>query len=156
MAGGQVVGGQPLEVAQRGPAQPEELARLSELAGGRGPIAIGYQAKGTEKGTWQCYRSELHTAMAERLEINAYLHGLLVDVGNRNVLTNPQDGDVGSIMGLGFAPQTGGAVSLIDQVGQGVDPPGHLGAEAVERPDHDQRHSVAGHRDLAAAPAVLP
>jgi 3-hydroxyacyl-CoA dehydrogenase/enoyl-CoA hydratase/3-hydroxybutyryl-CoA epimerase len=33
------------------------------------------------------------------------------------VLTNPQDGDVGSIMGLGFAPQTGGAVSLIDQVG---------------------------------------
>jgi 3-hydroxyacyl-CoA dehydrogenase/enoyl-CoA hydratase/3-hydroxybutyryl-CoA epimerase len=34
-----------------------------------------------------------------------------------NVLTAPQDGDVGSIMGLGFAPQTGGAVSLIDQVG---------------------------------------
>lgn len=34
-----------------------------------------------------------------------------------NVLTNPQDGDVGSIMGLGFAPQTGGAISLIDQVG---------------------------------------
>ena len=35
----------------------------------------------------------------------------------QNVLTNPQDGDVGSIMGLGFAPQTGGAISLIDQVG---------------------------------------
>ncbi|MBV8393506.1 MAG: enoyl-CoA hydratase/isomerase family protein [Alphaproteobacteria bacterium] len=34
-----------------------------------------------------------------------------------NVLTAPQDGDVGSIMGLGFAPQTGGAISLIDQVG---------------------------------------
>jgi len=33
------------------------------------------------------------------------------------VLTAPQDGDVGSIMGLGFAPQTGGAISLIDQVG---------------------------------------
>ena len=33
------------------------------------------------------------------------------------MLTNPQDGDVGSIMGLGFAPQTGGAISLIDQVG---------------------------------------
>jgi len=36
-----------------------------------------------------------------------------------NVLTDPQDGDVGSIMGLGFAPQTGGAISLIDQVGIG-------------------------------------
>ena len=34
-----------------------------------------------------------------------------------HVLTDPQDGDVGSIMGLGFAPQTGGAISLIDQVG---------------------------------------
>ena len=34
-----------------------------------------------------------------------------------NVLTDPADGDVGSIMGLGFAPQTGGAISLIDQVG---------------------------------------
>ena len=34
-----------------------------------------------------------------------------------NVLTAPQDGDIGSIMGLGFAPQTGGAISLIDQVG---------------------------------------
>ncbi|HKU98669.1 MAG TPA: 3-hydroxyacyl-CoA dehydrogenase NAD-binding domain-containing protein [Vineibacter sp.] len=34
-----------------------------------------------------------------------------------NVLTDPRDGDVGSIMGLGFAPQTGGAISLIDQVG---------------------------------------
>jgi 3-hydroxyacyl-CoA dehydrogenase / enoyl-CoA hydratase / 3-hydroxybutyryl-CoA epimerase len=33
------------------------------------------------------------------------------------VLTAPQDGDVGSIMGLGLAPQTGGAISLIDQVG---------------------------------------
>jgi 3-hydroxyacyl-CoA dehydrogenase/enoyl-CoA hydratase/3-hydroxybutyryl-CoA epimerase len=35
------------------------------------------------------------------------------------VLTDPRDGDVGSIMGLGFAPQTGGAISLIDQVGVG-------------------------------------
>jgi 3-hydroxyacyl-CoA dehydrogenase/enoyl-CoA hydratase/3-hydroxybutyryl-CoA epimerase len=33
------------------------------------------------------------------------------------VLTDPRDGDIGSIMGLGFAPQTGGAISLIDQVG---------------------------------------
>ncbi len=33
------------------------------------------------------------------------------------VLTAPQDGDVGSIMGFGFSPRTGGAISLIDQVG---------------------------------------
>ncbi len=33
------------------------------------------------------------------------------------VLTAPVDGDVGSIMGFGFSPKTGGAISLIDQVG---------------------------------------
>ena len=33
------------------------------------------------------------------------------------VLTNPEDGDVGGIFGLGFAPYTGGPLSLIDTVG---------------------------------------
>ncbi|MGA7325981.1 MAG: 3-hydroxyacyl-CoA dehydrogenase NAD-binding domain-containing protein [Rhodomicrobium sp.] len=33
------------------------------------------------------------------------------------VLTEPEDGDVGGIFGLGFAPYTGGPISLIDTVG---------------------------------------
>ncbi len=33
------------------------------------------------------------------------------------VLTDPEDGDVGGIFGLGFAPYTGGPISLIDTVG---------------------------------------
>jgi 3-hydroxyacyl-CoA dehydrogenase/enoyl-CoA hydratase/3-hydroxybutyryl-CoA epimerase len=33
------------------------------------------------------------------------------------VLTNPEDGNVGGIFGLGFAPYTGGPLSLIDTVG---------------------------------------
>ncbi len=33
------------------------------------------------------------------------------------VLTTPEDGDVGGIMGLGFAPYTGGPISLVDTVG---------------------------------------
>ncbi len=33
------------------------------------------------------------------------------------VLTAPEDGDVGGILGLGFAPWTGGPLSLIDMVG---------------------------------------
>ena len=35
------------------------------------------------------------------------------------VLTDPRDGDVGSILGWGFPPYTGGAVSYIDFVGAG-------------------------------------
>ena len=33
------------------------------------------------------------------------------------VLTEPEDGDVGGIFGLGFAPYTGGPISLIDTIG---------------------------------------
>ncbi|WP_250003534.1 bifunctional diguanylate cyclase/phosphodiesterase [Actinoplanes sp. M2I2] len=33
-----------------------------------------YQAKGEDKGTWQRYRSELHTAMVQRLETRTALH----------------------------------------------------------------------------------
>jgi 3-hydroxyacyl-CoA dehydrogenase/enoyl-CoA hydratase/3-hydroxybutyryl-CoA epimerase len=33
------------------------------------------------------------------------------------VLTDPEDGDIGGIFGLGFAPFTGGPISLIDTVG---------------------------------------
>jgi 3-hydroxyacyl-CoA dehydrogenase/enoyl-CoA hydratase/3-hydroxybutyryl-CoA epimerase len=35
------------------------------------------------------------------------------------VLTAPEDGDVGAIMGLGFAPYTGGPLSMIDTIGVG-------------------------------------
>jgi 3-hydroxyacyl-CoA dehydrogenase/enoyl-CoA hydratase/3-hydroxybutyryl-CoA epimerase len=33
------------------------------------------------------------------------------------VLTDPEDGDIGGILGLGFAPYTGGPISLIDTAG---------------------------------------
>ncbi|MCY1143457.1 EAL domain-containing protein [Actinoplanes sp. Pm04-4] len=43
-----------------------ELLRHADLA--------LYQAKGDDKGTWQRYRSELHTAMVQRLETRTALH----------------------------------------------------------------------------------
>jgi 3-hydroxyacyl-CoA dehydrogenase / enoyl-CoA hydratase / 3-hydroxybutyryl-CoA epimerase len=33
------------------------------------------------------------------------------------VLTDPRDADIGSILGWGFAPYTGGTVSFIDGIG---------------------------------------
>jgi 3-hydroxyacyl-CoA dehydrogenase/enoyl-CoA hydratase/3-hydroxybutyryl-CoA epimerase len=36
-----------------------------------------------------------------------------------NVTTNPREADVGAILGWGFAPWTGGPISLIDGVGVG-------------------------------------
>lgn len=34
-----------------------------------------------------------------------------------NVVTDPREADVGSILGFGFAPYTGGTISMIDGVG---------------------------------------
>ena len=47
-------------------ATATELLRHADLA--------LYQAKGGDKGTWQRYQPELHTAMVERLAIRAALH----------------------------------------------------------------------------------
>jgi diguanylate cyclase (GGDEF)-like protein len=47
-------------------ASATELLRHADLA--------LYQAKGGEKGTWQRYQPELHTAMVQRLAIRAALH----------------------------------------------------------------------------------
>ncbi len=40
-----------------------------------------------------------------------------VRVYEENVITTPQDADVGSILGIGFPPYTGGALSYIDMLG---------------------------------------
>ena len=55
----------------RDAASATELLRHADLA--------LYQAKGEEKGTWQPYRGELHTAMAERLETRSALHEAIDD-----------------------------------------------------------------------------
>ena len=34
-----------------------------------------------------------------------------------NIVTKPQDADIGSILGIGFPPFTGGALSYIDTIG---------------------------------------
>ena len=34
-----------------------------------------------------------------------------------NVVTCPEDADIGSVLGWGFAPHTGGVLSMIDSVG---------------------------------------
>ncbi|MBX3501873.1 MAG: enoyl-CoA hydratase/isomerase family protein [Alphaproteobacteria bacterium] len=80
------------------PGLKEHFKEREELAHGEGP---GKDAVAAEVRKRLLYVQAVDTARC--LE--------------SNVLTDPQDGDIGSIMGLGFAPQTGGAISLIDQVG---------------------------------------
>jgi 3-hydroxyacyl-CoA dehydrogenase/enoyl-CoA hydratase/3-hydroxybutyryl-CoA epimerase len=80
------------------PGLKEHFKEREELAHGEGPA-----------------KTEIADEVKKRL-----LYVQAIDTARcleANVLTDPRDGDIGSIMGLGFAPQTGGAISLIDQVG---------------------------------------
>jgi 3-hydroxyacyl-CoA dehydrogenase / enoyl-CoA hydratase / 3-hydroxybutyryl-CoA epimerase len=59
-----------------------------------------------------------------------------------DVLTRPQDGDVGAILGLGFAPNTGGPFVYLDRLGA---------AGAVTALDA----LAAAHGERFAPPAIL-
>ncbi|SNY45559.1 putative bifunctional diguanylate cyclase/phosphodiesterase [Paractinoplanes atraurantiacus] len=67
-----VSGAASVGVATNGDAgSPTELLRHADLA--------LYQAKGSDKGTWQRYRPELHTEMVQRLETRAALYEAIDD-----------------------------------------------------------------------------
>ena len=36
---------------------------------------------------------------------------------DENVVTSPADADIGSVLGWGFAPHTGGVISMVDTIG---------------------------------------
>ncbi|OJF12613.1 putative bifunctional diguanylate cyclase/phosphodiesterase [Couchioplanes caeruleus] len=91
-----------------------------------------YLAKGAGKGTWQRYRSELHTAMVERLALRTALHEAveagqfvlqyqpIVDLGTRDVVgveslvrwQHPQRGLLGPYHFIELAEESGAIVGL--------------------------------------------
>jgi len=69
-----------------------ELLRHADLA--------LYQAKGEDKGTWQLYRSHLHSAMVERLETRLALHEA-IDAGQFRLQYQPiVDIETGIVSGV--------------------------------------------------------
>jgi diguanylate cyclase (GGDEF)-like protein/PAS domain S-box-containing protein len=69
-----------------------ELLRHADLA--------LYQAKGSDKGTWQRYQPELHTAMVQRLEVRAALHDAIEGEQFRNMYQPIVDLHSGLITGV--------------------------------------------------------
>ena len=61
---------------------------------------------------------------AEEIDINILKQRFLVTIAleaaramEEGIVTDPREADVGSILGFGFAPYTGGALSYIDGMG---------------------------------------
>jgi 3-hydroxyacyl-CoA dehydrogenase/enoyl-CoA hydratase/3-hydroxybutyryl-CoA epimerase len=83
-----------------------------------------YDYQGRNKALWPGLADLVEPKPAEEFEVGELKHRLLVIQAleaartfEEGVVTDPREADVGSILGFGFAPYTGGTLSFIDQMG---------------------------------------
>ncbi|WP_375465484.1 3-hydroxyacyl-CoA dehydrogenase NAD-binding domain-containing protein [uncultured Methylobacterium sp.] len=146
--------------AQAGPdaVDPAQKALLVEMVEGRGRLGRKNRKgfydypEGAAKRLWPGLKDLQPThADPDSLDIAELKHRLLVVQAleaartvEEGVITDPREADVGSILGFGFAPFTGGALSYIDFMGAGAFVALARGLEAR----HGARFAVPG--NLAA------
>ena len=108
-----------------------------------------YDDAGKRTGIWQGLRDEFDTAGTDQPDVTEVQHRLMfaqvleaVRALEEGVLMDIREGDVGAILGWGFAPWSGGPFSWLDMISA---------SRAVELCDALQ----AKHGDRFAAPALL-
>lgn len=86
-----------------------------------------YPAKPAKKFLWPELKTLYPQKPADEIDVNILKQRFLVTIAleaartmEESIVTDPREADVGSILGFGFAPYTGGALSYID--GMGVKP----------------------------------
>jgi 3-hydroxyacyl-CoA dehydrogenase/enoyl-CoA hydratase/3-hydroxybutyryl-CoA epimerase len=80
-----------------------------------------YPPKPAKKSLWPGLKDLYPQKKAEEIDINILKQRFLVTIAleaaramEEGIVTDPREADVGSILGFGFAPYTGGALSYID------------------------------------------
>ncbi len=83
-----------------------------------------YPAKPAKKYLWPGLKELYPQKKAEAIDINILKQRFLVTISleaartvEEGIVTDPREADVGSILGFGFAPYTGGTLSYIDGMG---------------------------------------
>jgi 3-hydroxyacyl-CoA dehydrogenase/enoyl-CoA hydratase/3-hydroxybutyryl-CoA epimerase len=83
-----------------------------------------YPAKPAKKYLWPELKNLYPQKKAEEVDVNVLKQRLLVTIAleaartmEEGIVTDPREADVGSILGFGFAPYTGGTLSYIDGMG---------------------------------------
>ena len=83
-----------------------------------------YPPKPAKKSLWPGLKDLYPQKKAEEIDINILKQRFLVTIAleaaramEEGIVTDPREADVGSILGFGFAPYTGGALSYIDGMG---------------------------------------
>jgi 3-hydroxyacyl-CoA dehydrogenase/enoyl-CoA hydratase/3-hydroxybutyryl-CoA epimerase len=103
------------------------VAKLGRMGRKNGKGFYDYPAeKGAKKRLWPGLKDivKITKAVAEPDEVEElrkrFLYRQAVEAArcfDENVVTDPREADVGAILGWGFAPYTGGPLSIIDAVG---------------------------------------
>jgi 3-hydroxyacyl-CoA dehydrogenase/enoyl-CoA hydratase/3-hydroxybutyryl-CoA epimerase len=83
-----------------------------------------YPPKPAKKSLWPELKSFYPQKPADEVDVNVLKQRFLVTIAleaartvEEGIVTDPREADVGSILGFGFAPYTGGALSYIDGMG---------------------------------------
>lgn len=83
-----------------------------------------YPAKPAKKFLWPELKTFYPQKPADEIDVNTLKQRFLVTIAleaartmEEGIVTDPREADVGSILGFGFAPYTGGALSYIDGMG---------------------------------------
>ncbi|AVA20274.1 MULTISPECIES: FAD-dependent oxidoreductase [unclassified Rhizobium] len=83
-----------------------------------------YPPKPAKKSLWPGLKEMYPQKKAEEIDVNVLKQRFLVTIAleaartmEEGIVTDPREADVGSILGFGFAPYTGGALSYIDGMG---------------------------------------
>ena len=83
-----------------------------------------YPAKPAKKSLWPGLKDLFPQKPASEVDVNTLKQRLLVTIAleaartmEEGIVTDPREADVGSILGFGFAPYTGGTLSYIDGMG---------------------------------------
>lgn len=120
-------------VADLGPKAVDErhLALINKLVDGldrrgrkNGKGFYEYPAKPAKKFLWPELKTLYPQKPADEIDVNTLKQRFLVTIAleaartmEEGIVTDPREADVGSILGFGFAPYTGGALSYIDGTG---------------------------------------
>jgi 3-hydroxyacyl-CoA dehydrogenase/enoyl-CoA hydratase/3-hydroxybutyryl-CoA epimerase len=120
-------------VADLGPAAvaPEHMKLINRMVDeldrrGRknGKGFYDYPAKPAKKSLWPGLKEFYPQKKASEVDVTVLKQRLLVTIAleaartmEEGIVTDPREADVGSILGFGFAPYTGGTLSYIDGMG---------------------------------------
>jgi 3-hydroxyacyl-CoA dehydrogenase/enoyl-CoA hydratase/3-hydroxybutyryl-CoA epimerase len=110
---------------------PQHLALINRLVDdldrrGRknGKGFYDYPAKPAKKSLWPELKTFYPQKKPDEVDVSVLKQRLLVTIAleaartiEEGIVTDPREADVGSILGFGFAPYTGGVLSYIDGMG---------------------------------------